>query len=252
MRVVVCVKQARVVPGHVELTADGRAVAEDFVERQVNEPDLFAVEEAIRVRERSGEGHVTAVTVGDEASEAVLRQCLAMGVDRAVRVAVDDAASHDPLLVGRALADVARSEDADLVVAGVQSTDSAQQATGPAVAGFLGVPCVPSVTQVGALPGALRVTREVGGGRAEVVDVDLPVVLTVQTGVNEPRYGTFKDMMKAKKAEIAVVGPPEGGARTAVRRVFRPRADGPSFEPIEGTAAAVAEQLVALVRAEAS
>ena len=248
MKAVVCVKQVINLSSFVELDSAGTDVDPAFMEPELNEADAHAVEEALRLREQAGQGEVVVLTAGGEGSEEALRACLAMGADRAVRVAVESAAGHDPLRVAGALAAAVRAENADLVLCGVQSSDAAQQSTGPALAAMLGIPCVSVVTKVAA-GGSLTLHREFEGGLAEVVEVDGPAVLTVQTGINTPRYGTFKGKMMAKKATIDVVDPGDVAPGARVRRMFLPTAaGGQTVEMVGGGAAAIAERIVRIVR----
>jgi electron transfer flavoprotein beta subunit len=252
MKTVVCVKQVFEVAAFVEFDERGTDVDPAFREPQLNEADTYAVEEGLRLREAAGQGEVVVVTAGDEGSEEALRACLAMGADRAVRVALDDDARHDPLRVARALAAAVRAEVPDLVLCGVQSSDAGQQSTGPALAAALDLPCVSVVTQVEAdvANPTTRLRREFEGGLVEVVEVDRPAVVTVQTGLNTPRYGTFKEKLKAKKAVIPVIEPEDTSTPGAtVRRMYVPAAaGGRSVELIEGGPVAVAERIVRLVR----
>nr|WP_240940582.1 electron transfer flavoprotein subunit beta/FixA family protein [Planosporangium flavigriseum] len=217
----------------------------------MNDADTYAVEEALRIRDEVG-GEVVVVTAGDEGAVEALRRCVAMGADRAVRVWSDGLSVHDPIAVARSLAAAIRDEAADLVFCGVQSSDAAQQSTGPALASALGVPSVSVATKVDVVSGGsgLTVRREFEGGLAEVVELDGPAVITVQTGLNTPRYGSFKEMMKAKKAQIPVVDPGDAGAsRVKVRRMFVPASSGGrDIEMIDGGPAQIAARIVQLVR----
>jgi electron transfer flavoprotein beta subunit len=173
----------------------------------LNEWDACAAEEAIRIRERLGEGEVVIVTVGDEESEAVLRRCLAMGADRAIRVDTGSAGPSplDPISTARALAGAVAAESPDLTLTGVQSADSVQGSTGVALAELLGLPRVAVVTKVdwdGS--GPATVNRELEGGLIDVVEVETPAVLTIQTGINEPRYVNLRAIKQAERHEIAV------------------------------------------------
>ena len=122
MKVVVCVKQVGSLGDEVEFTDDERDVDPDYLDFALNEWDGYATEEALRVRDATGEGDVVAVTVGDEDAEDAMRRALAMGVDRGIRVWSDELGGADPITVARALAEVVRSESADLVLCGVQSS----------------------------------------------------------------------------------------------------------------------------------
>ncbi|MFN8223361.1 MAG: electron transfer flavoprotein subunit beta/FixA family protein [Gaiellales bacterium] len=236
MKTVVCVKQVRVLGDEVELTTDGLDVDPDYVDTALNEWDAYATEEAIRLREAHA-GEVVAVTYGSSDSEAALRRCLAMGADRAIRV--EAPVAGDPLAVAQALAAVVREENADLVLCGVQSSDAVQAATGTALAELLGLPRVAVVAklELAAGVGHAVVHRELEGGLVDVVEVDLPAVLTIQTGINEPRYANLRAIKQAEQVEITVTAPPEVAPGSRVRRMFvPPRGEGAELlgtEPAE-------------------
>ena len=154
-----------------------------------------------------------------------------MGVDRAVRVP-GSTATPDPMKVGGCLADAITDLGADLVVAGVQSTDDAQQVTGAVIAAVLGWPCIVGVLAVEICDGRIEAQRELSDGRIEVVETELPAVLVVQTGINSPRYGTFKDKLKAKKADIEVSEVSSGSRRDYVR-LMRVYEDSPSSQSMD-------------------
>ena len=245
MKVVVAVKQIKVLGDEVELTGDGRDVDPDYLDRALNEWDACAVEEAIRLRERLGRGEVVVVTVGDEETEAALRRCLAMGADRAIRV---DAAPLDPVSTARALARPVAAESPDLVLAGVQSADSVQGSTGPALAELLGLPVVAVVTRLEwAGAGPATVDRELEGGLVDVVEVDTPALLTIQTGINEPRYANLRAIKQAEQEEIAVVAAEESEPAYRVRRMFTP-SRGEGAQLLDGSPEEVARRILELVR----
>jgi electron transfer flavoprotein beta subunit len=211
----------------------------------LNEWDACATEEAIRIRERLGEGEVVVVTVGDEESEGALRRCLAMGADRAIRV---DAEPRDPISTARALAGVVAAESPDLVLTGVQSADSVQGSTGSALAELAGLPCVAVVTSVDwSGSGPATVDRELEGGLVDVVEVDTPAVLTIQTGINQPRYANLRAIKQAEQHEIAVAAADPGEPAYRVRRMFTPPR-GAGAELIDGNAAQVAQRIAELLK----
>jgi electron transfer flavoprotein beta subunit len=245
MKIVVCVKQVAQLGDEVEFTEDERDVDPDFLDLALNEWDTFATEEALQVRERSGEGEVVVVTVGDGDAEDALRRCLAMGADRAVRVEVEG--RLDPISVARALAEVVRAESADLVLCGVQSSDSVQAAMGTALAELLDLPRVAVVTKVSLGDGAATVHRELEGGLVDVVEVDTPCLLTIQTGINEPRYATLRAIKQAEQQEIDVREPGDlGDPAYRVRRMFVPP-KGEGAEMLNGSPAAIAERIKEIV-----
>jgi len=244
VRVVVCVKQVRLLGDEVEFTDDGRDVDPDYLDAALNEWDSYATEEAVRLREARG-GEVVAVTYGSKESEAALRRCLAMGADRAVRV--EGPHAHDPIAVAHGLADVVRDESPDLVLCGVQSSDAVQAATGTALAELVGLPRVAVVTKLEVGDGSASVRRELEGGLVDVVDVDLPAVLTIQTGINEPRYANLRAIKQAEQVEIAVRQAPETQAGSRIRRMYVPER-GEGAEMLGSDAAGVARRIAEIVK----
>jgi electron transfer flavoprotein beta subunit len=185
------------------------------------------------------------VTVGDPEAEGALRRCLAMGADRAIRIEADPV---DPISTARALAGVVRDETPDLVLTGVQSADSVQGSTGAALAQLLGLPRVAVVKQLDWNGGpTATVHRELEGGLVDVVEVDAPAVLTIQTGINAPRYANLRAIKQAEQVEIAVVSADAGEPAYRVRRMFTPPR-GAGAEMLNGGAASVAGRIVEIVR----
>ena len=249
MKIVVCVKQVAVLGDEIEFTEDERDVDPDFLDHALNEWDAVATEEALRIREGWGEGEVIAITVGGRTSEEALRRCLAMGADRAIRVAVDGEPVHDPIALARMLAGPIEREGPDLVLTGVQSSDSVQGSTGTALAEFLRLPRVAVVKKVDFDPAAHTavVHRELEGGLVDVVGVDTPALLAIQTGTNEPRYATFRAIKDAERMDIEIVaGDPTEAWGYQVRRMYVPPKPA-GAEMLEGTPADVARRIVEIV-----
>ncbi len=248
MRIVVCIKQVKALGDEVEFTDDECGVDPDYLEPALNEWDSYATEEALRIKEGLPEGscEVVVVSVGDEEVDEAIRRCLAMGADRAIRV--EGVESPDPLSIARALAEVARGESPDLVLCGVQSSDAVQAATGTALAEYLGLARVAVVKKLEwSGSGPARVQRELEGGLVDVCDVDTPAVLTIQSGINEPRYATLRAIKQAEQKEIEV-RKAEGGGEPAyrVRRMFVP-SKGEGAEMLGTDAAEVAQRIKTLV-----
>jgi electron transfer flavoprotein beta subunit len=247
VKVVVCVKQIAQLGDEVEFTEDERDVDPDFVDFALNEWDSYATEEALQLVERAGDGEVVVVSVGDEDSEDALRRALAMGAERGIRVWGEGLAGADPITVARALAEVVRAESADLVLCGVQSSDSVQAATGVALAELLGLPRVAVVTKVSLGEGTATVHRELEGGLLDVVEVDTPCVLTIQTGINEPRYATLRAIKQAEQKPIEVREPGDlGEPASRVRRMFVPP-KGEGAEMLDGSPSEIAARIKELV-----
>ena len=246
MKIVVAVKQVAVLGDEVEFTEDERDVDPDYLDFALNEWDTYATEEALRLVEAAGSGEVVVVSVGDEDVEDAMRRCLAMGADRGIRVEADG--RRDPIQVARALAEVVQGENADLVFAGVQSSDSVQAATGGALAGLLDMPSVAVVTKIELGEGKATVNRELEGGLVDVVEVDTPAVLTIQTGINEPRYATLRAIKQAEEKEIDVRAVGDlGEPASHVRKMFVPP-KGEGAEMLNGGAAEVAQRIQEIVQ----
>jgi electron transfer flavoprotein beta subunit len=168
-----------------------------------------------------------------------------MGADRGIRVEAE--ARLDPIQVARALAAVVQSESPDLVFAGVQSSDSVQAATGSALAGLLDLPSVAVVTKIDLGDGKATVNRELEGGLVDVVEVDTPAVITIQTGINEPRYATLRAIKQAEEKEIDVRQAGDlGDPGSRVRKMFMPP-KGEGAEMLDGGAAELARRIKEIV-----
>jgi electron transfer flavoprotein beta subunit len=247
VKVVVCVKQIAQLGDEVEFTDDERDVDPDFLDYALNEWDSYATEEALQLVERAGEGEVVVVSVGDEDTEDAMRRALAMGAGRGIRVWSPELVGADPIVVARALAEVVRAESADLVLCGVQSSDSVQAATGVALAELLELPRVAVVTNVSLGDGTATVHRELEGGLVDVVEVDTPCVLTIQTGINEPRYATLRAIKQAEQKDIEVRELGDlGEPASRVRRMFVPP-KGEGAEMLDGSPSEVARRIKELV-----
>jgi electron transfer flavoprotein beta subunit len=188
---------------------------------------------------------VVVVSVGPEDVEDCMRRCLAMGADRGIRIHSEE--RLDPIQVARALAEVVRSESPDLVFTGVQSADAVQAATGTALAELLDLPRVAVVTKIELGDGKATVNRELEGGVVDVTEVETPAVLTIQTGINEPRYATLRAIKQAEEKEIEVRQPGDvGAAAYAVRKMFVPP-KGEGAEMLNGSPVDVAQRIKEIV-----
>ncbi len=203
MKILVAVKQVPDTATQVKIGADPRGIDTAGITWIVSPYDEFAVEEALRIKEKRGQGEVVAVTLGPERAKEALRSCLAMGCDRAIHVSDPAWAEADTLTTARALAAVVKQEAPDLVLCGRQAIDDDMGAVPAQLAELLGWPCLSWIMEeaVDADGKTIRAARQVEGG-LEVFDVPLPAVLSAQKGLNEPRYPTLKGIMGAKKKEI--------------------------------------------------
>jgi len=244
VKILVCVKQVLVLDGLV-LSEDGSDVVTRHQRAGLNEWDGFAIEEALRLRETHG-GEVVAVTHGPSEAEGVLRRALAMGVDRGVRV---EGAAADPFTIGEGLSRLAARLAPDLILCGAQSSDSAHAATGAVLAGLLGLPCVAVVRSVRVDPkeNLADVCRELEGRMRDRLHVALPAVLTLQTGINEPRHPNLRALKQADRESIEVIEPKEVDPAYRVRRMFAPVPKSEN-KPLGADVSEAAEAVARLIR----
>ena len=250
VRILVPVKQIGKLGDEFVFAGDGRSIPAEYFEYMLNEWDDTALEQALKTVEALGGGEVVVVTVGPPAAEETLRKALAKGAHRGVRVWDDELADADPVAVARLLAGVAVHEQPDLVIAGAQSGDQANGATGTALARLLGLPRAALVvdTQWDGKD-AMTVTRELEGGLLHRFRLDTPAVVTMQTGANVPRYATMRMIKQARDKPIAEVaaGTAESAFRAAAtHRMFVPAAT--RAQMLEGAPADVAAAVIRIVR----
>jgi electron transfer flavoprotein beta subunit len=203
MRIVVCIKQVPAKDAPL-VVADGTWIRETDIGFEMNEPDSFALEEALRLKEKHT-GEVIAVSMGPERVKQTIKEALAKGADRGVHIADDKAHTLDPLGSAKSLAAAIERETPDLVLTGLQSDDHGFGQTGVLLADRLGLPHATLIMQIGVESDHLRVKRELEAGWFQWVELPLPAVLTIQSGINKVRYATLKGIMAAKKKEIVTI-----------------------------------------------
>jgi len=204
MKILVAVKQVPDTATQMKISSgDPRAIDTAGITWIISPYDEFAVEEALRIKDKRGSGEVVAVSVGPERVKEALRSALAMGCDRAIHVNDASLASADPLVTAHALAAVVKQEQPRLVICGRQAIDDDMGAMTGQLAELLGWPCASWIMEesIDAEGKSIRVGRQVEGG-LEIFELPLPAVLSAQKGLNEPRYPTLKGIMGAKKKEI--------------------------------------------------
>ncbi len=203
MKIAVCIKRVPDTETRIKIGPGGRSIDEAGVKFVLNPYDEFAVEEALRIKERAGDGaEVTAITLGPDSAQETLRTALAMGADRAVLL-MTPRQPWDPLVTARALAAELLSGGYDLVLCGKLAIDDYSHAVGSMIGELLGVASVSGVGRLEIEGNRGRAVREVEGG-LEVVEFSLPAVVTADKGLNEPRYPSLKGIMQAKKKPLEV------------------------------------------------
>lgn len=199
----------------------------------INDWDKYAVEEAVLLKEKYG-GTVTVIALGPEEAEDALRRCFATGCDDGIRLTDEAFEGSDAATVARVLAQVIKDLKFDLIFTGAQAGDDGYGQVGPALAELLSLPHASLVTQIEILDGEARVHRELEGGMEEIDEIKFPAVLTIQTGINEPRYVSIMGVRKAARKELEVLDVGKvglkreevggGGSKTSIKRLFPPPA----------------------------
>jgi len=212
VNITVCLKQVPSTETKIRVNTATGFVDTTEIEWVLNPFDEYAMETALRLKEKAGSGTITAIALGPERVKTALRTALAMGADCALQLTAPEFEGIDALAVGRLLAAAAKRQPFDLVLCGKQAVDDDLAAVPPAVAHFLGIPHVSVVAEMTAdLAARTVVARREIEGATEVVNAPLPCLVTTQKGAYEPRYPTLKGMMAAKKKEIPVLGAAELG-----------------------------------------
>jgi electron transfer flavoprotein beta subunit len=256
MKIAVCIKQVPTREWQPRLNDAKTWIREQDVSYEMNEPDAYALEEALRLREKHG-GEVVVCSAGPSRVQQVIREALARGADRALHVEDDGLGAADAFAIADALAQAMAGEAFDLVLTGLQSDDQGHAATGVVLAERLGTPHSTIIMDVQVQPsasgqgGSLRVKRELEGGWFQWIAMPLPAVLTIQSGINQLRYATLKGIMAAKKKEIKKVPVPAGIQRVQQVVGLGVPTKSKQTRMIAGSAAEAAKELVRRLREEA-
>jgi electron transfer flavoprotein beta subunit len=250
MKIAVCIKQVPARDWQPRVNEAKTWVRDEDATFEMNEPDAYALEEALRMKERHG-GEVVVCSAGPARVSQVIREALARGADRAIHVEADGLAAADAFAVADALAEAMGGESFDLVLTGLQSDDQGFAQVGVVLAERLGMPHATIIMEVNAEGGALRVKRELEGGWFQSVAMPLPAVLTIQSGINQLRYATLKGIMAAKKKEIRKVAPSlPHRSRQRIVNLYAPQRT-KQTHMLGGTPAEAARELVKRLRDDA-
>jgi electron transfer flavoprotein beta subunit len=249
MKIAVCIKQVPTRDWQPRLNESRTWIREQDATYEMNEPDAYALEESLRLKEKHA-GEVVVCSAGPARVSQVIREALARGADRAIHVEDDGLAQADAFVVAEALASAMRDEEFDLILTGLQSDDQGFAQTGVILAERLGLPHATIIMEVQADKGVLRVKRELEGGWFQWVTMPLPAVLTIQSGINQLRYATLKGIMAARKKEIRKAAPPSVAPRQKIVRLYAPE-KAKKTEIISGSPAEAAKELVRKLRDEA-
>ena len=252
MKIVVAVKQVPARNSQLRPDSAGRWIEEADLSFEMNEPDAYALEEALQLKEKNG-GEVVALCAGPDRATSTIREALAKGADRAIHIEGENLHSLDTLAASRLLAAAIQAEQPDLVLTGLQSDDLGYGQTGVVLAELLGWAHSTIIMEVEKKDGGIRVKRELESGWFQHIELPLPAVLTIQSGISRLRYATLMGIKKAKTKEIRRLTAAElGGAAAAgvnVARVYLPPKS-KQTQMIEGSAKQAAAALVEKLKFE--
>ena len=247
MKIAVAIKQVPLRDSPLRVNAAGTWIDEDNLSFEINEPDAYALEEALQLREKHS-GEVIVISAGPARVAQALREALAKGADRGIHVEVE---TTDTLRVANLLAAALKEEAPDLILTGLQSDDLGYGQTGVILAELLGMPSSTIIMQVEVQPGKVRVKRELEDGWFQHIEMPLPAVLTIQSGLNKLRYATLMGIKKAKTKEIKVVSASDGSpASVVIEKLYTPEKNSQG-QIFSGDPKAAAAKLVEKLRFEA-
>ena len=252
MKIIVAIKQVPIRDSQLRVQSSGRWIEETDLSFEINEPDAYALEEALQLKEKHG-GEVVVLCLGPARAQQTIREALAKGADRAIHIEEDNLGALDTLGSAKLLAAAAKSESPDLILTGLQSDDLGYGQTGVVMAELLGHAHSTIIMQVAVNGSALRVKRELEDGWFQHISMPLPAVLTIQSGINKLRYATLMGIKKAKNKEIKRVMVADlGGAGTSlavIQKVYPPHKS-KQAQMFSGDAKSAAHQLVEKLKFE--
>jgi len=203
MKIMVCLKQVPHQDARLDIAADGTWIQEDNLKFEINSYDTYALEEALGAKD-AGEAEVFAVSIGPDRVTQALRTALGMGADRAIHVKDPEIDGSDALGVAKVLAAIAKQESPDLILMGMMSDDGNFAAVPPMLAQLVGLPHTTAAVKIERANGSVTCDREIEGGAHEVVELQSPCLVAVQSGINQVRYASLKGIMAAKKKPLDV------------------------------------------------
>jgi electron transfer flavoprotein beta subunit len=255
MKIIVAIKQVPERDAPLRIDSAAQWIGESGLRYAMNEPDAYALEEALRLKESAGtEGEVVAVSAGPERVGTTLREALAKGADRAIHIVCGDLASRDALAVARLLAAAIQPENPSLVLTGLQSEDLGQGQTGVILAELLGLPHASLIVQAEMTATGLKVKRELEEGWFQFIELPAPAVLTIQSGGNKLRYATLMGIKRAKTKPVRTLAAADLGLASApaviLDQVTLPQKQ-KSTQMLSGSAEEAAAALVEKLKFEA-
>jgi len=259
LNIIICVKHVpETSEAELRIDASGKTIEKTGLVYDINEWDDYALEEAVRIKEKQG-GTVTAITIGPDDSDSTLRKCLARGADKAIRLTDQKFTGSDAYAIAKILHSVIKTLPHDLVLTGMQAGDDGNAAVGPILAEMLKIPHATMVKKLELGTGIAKINRELEGGLEEQLEVKLPALFSIQTGINEPRYVSIMGIRKAMQKEIKVVtladtglteaDVGEAGSWIKIEKMYVPPVE-KQAEFIKGTPDEVAVKITEILKAK--
>ena len=247
MKIAVLIKQVPGSDSSLPIQSDQSWINEESITYVMNESDNYALEEALQLREKNGDGEVVVISLGPDRVQKVIREGLAKGADRGIHIQVDSAGAVDPLVTASSIANAIKEENFDLIFSGLQSDDIGMGQTGIILGEILGMSTASLVMATELSENRIKVKRELEAGFFQWVTMTLPSSVTIQSGLNTPRYPSLKGIMGAKKKEINVLTPEGSDPKQSMSKVYIPQSDKKTVM-IDGSVDEIVDKLIETFR----
>ena len=249
MKIAVLVKQVIGSESTLEISQDQKWINESNATFVMNPPDNYAIEEAILIKEKLGLGEVVIVSMGPARVQKVIREGLSKGADRGIHIETEDLRDIDPLYISKTIAETLRSEDFDLILSGLQSDDNGMGQTGVLLGELLNMSTATLAIETNIDQDKIRVKRELESGWFQWVELSAPSSISIQSGINQPRYPSLKGIMGAKKKEIKVISAPQITKKQKINEIFIPKKS-KETEFIESDVDSTVERIIDVLKTE--
>jgi len=249
MKIAVLVKQVVGSESALEISQDQKWIDNSNATFVMNPPDNYAIEEAMLIKEKVGAGEVVIVSMGPQRVQKVIREGLSKGADRGIHIETESLNEIDPLYTSKVLAETLRDENFDLILSGLQSDDSGMGQTGVLLGELLNMSTATLAIETDIDQNKIRVKRELESGWFQWVELEFPASISIQSGINQPRYPSLKGIMGAKKKEIKVIPAPQVGKRQSISEIFVPKKS-KETEFIETDIDSTVERIIEILKTE--
>ena len=249
MKIAVLVKQVVGSESALEISQDQKWIDDSSATFVMNPPDNYAIEEAMLIKEKVGAGEVVIVSMGPQRVQKVIREGLSKGADRGIHIETESLNEIDPLYISKVLAETLRDENFDLILSGLQSDDSGMGQTGVLLGELLNMSTATLAIETDIDQNKIRVKRELESGWFQWVELEFPASVSIQSGINQPRYPSLKGIMGAKKKEIKVIPAPQVEKKQSISEIFVPKKS-KETEFIETDIDSTVERIIEILKTE--